>query len=357
MVLAPETRPKVALRRPQCWEFLVCDEGLLGPGAAIADLLGALNLLAATRGVKSPLITWQWTLPSGRAARGCQGQAPRVPRAPRVGRPDVLVVPGWQARNGPHLNRLVERDAMACDRLRAVHAAGGHVIAFYNGVALVGEAGLLAGGRAVVPWPFVASVLRHEPTLDLVAGESVVEHRRVWSADSPALATEVALAVLNAGRPGDLGDLAESVRSVLLHAPERQRLVRALEAEARQRVGPGSLERARRWLEEHLHEPYSLSATAHAAAVSERSLLRHFQARYGVTPLQMLHGLRVMRARMLLESSYLSTEAIAEKCGWRDSAMFREVFRRFTGTTPAAYRARFSLRAPRQEWGRELSRG
>ena len=88
--------------------------------------------------------------------------------------------------------------------------------------------------------------------------------------------------------------------------------------------------------------------------MSERSLLRHFKVRYGVSPLEMLHGLRVTRARMLLESSYLSTEAIAEKCGWRDVAMFRDVFRRLTGTTPAAYRERYRLRAPRREWGGSL---
>ena len=355
MASSPFTLPARAPRCAQHWEFLVCESGLQGPAAAIADLLSAINLLASMRSDAHGPLAWQWTLPSGRAARGHQGQGVRVRH------PDVLVVPGWHARNGPHLNQLVERDGAACNRLRAVHAAGGQVLTFFNGVALAGEAGLLEGARAVVPWPFVASVLRHAPGLELVAEQAVVEHCRVWSVDSPALATEAALSVLNArcvgpqGDREDLGNMAEAVRSVLLHSPERQRLLPVMEEDSRRRVGPGSLERARRWLEEHLHEPYSLASTARAAAVSERSLLRHFKVRYGVSPLEMLHGLRVTRARMLLESSYFSTEAIAEKCGWRDVAMFRDVFRRLTGTTPAAYRERYRLRAPRREWGRELA--
>lgn len=340
----PPRRP-AARGATEHWEFLVCDDGLQGPGAAIADLLRLVNLLASMRGVRREPLAWQWSLPGGHAARRLAGHGGRVRR------PDVLVVPGWHARNGPHLNRLVARDVAACPRLRAVHAAGGRVLALFNGVALPGEAGLLEGGRAAVPWPFIASVLRHAPTVELAAGEAVVEHDRVWTVDSPSRATEAALALLRAGR---LADLAEAAAAVVLHAPERQRLARALAADARSRVGPGSLERARRWLEDHLHEPYSLAATARAAATSERSLLRHFKASFGQTPLAMLHAMRVTRARMLLETSYLGVEAIAERCGWHDAAMLRDVFRRATGLTPGAYRERYRLRTLRREWGRDL---
>lgn len=69
----------------------------------------------------------------------------------------------------------------------------------------------------------------------------------------------------------------------------------------------------------------------------------------------MLHGLRVTRARMLLETTYLPLETVAERCGWRDLAMLREVFRRATGTTPAAYRERHRLRSKRREWGRDMA--
>ena len=330
----------------QHWEILVCDGGLEGPGAAIADVLRLIDTVAAMRGARRAPLAWQWTTPDGRATRRHAGQGPRV----RL--PDVVVVPGWHARHGPHLNQLVARDRAACARLQAVHAAGGRVLALFNGIALAGEAGLLAGpgARAVVPWPFIASVLRHAPALTLVAGEALVEHDRVFSVDSPALASEAALALL---AQGPLAELAQAVRSVVLHTPERQRLAHALAGDARHRVGPGSLERARRWLEDHLHEPYSLAATARAAATSERSLLRHFRATFGQTPLAMLHAMRVTRARMLLETSYLGTEAIAERCGWRDAAMLREVFKRATGLTPGAYRARYRLRAPRHAWGHE----
>ncbi len=181
-----------------------------------------------------------------------------------------------------------------------MYSARGQLLAFFNGVALLGEARLLDARRTVVPWPFVTAVLRHAPTLELVEGPDWAEDQRIWSAE------------------------------------------------------PGALDRARRWLEDHLQSPYSLADTAQAASVSPRSLLRHFRAAFGQTPLQMLHGMRITRARMLLEDTFLLVEGIAERCGWRDVAMLRNVFRRVTGTTPAACRARFRLLTDRRRWGSDL---
>lgn len=349
-----------ARQSPMRWEILLCEGGLEGPTGAIADLLRLVNTIAALRGARHDPVTLHLRNVEGRLVRPPAYSMARVARLapaqrlPMVNRnqlPDVLVVPGWQAHNGPHLNRLVKRDQQACNRLRAIHAAGGHVVGLFNGVALLGQAGLLDQVPTVVPWPFVPSVLRHAPTAHLVTGQALVEHQRIWTVDSPVLATEAALAVL---QYSGLQELAESARAVFLHSAQRQGLSHAIAADARSRVGLGSLERARRWLEDHLHEPYSLADTARAAATSERSLLRHFRLTYGQTPLQMLHDLRVTRARVLLETTYLSTEAIAERCGWRDPVMLREVFRRATGLTPAAYRERYRLRGARREWGRDL---
>jgi transcriptional regulator GlxA family with amidase domain len=338
-------------RAPQptvCFEFLVLDDMLDGPGAAVVDVLRLVNELAAARGARRAPLSWQWRRADGRKVY-------RVP-APshRSDVPDVLVVPGWHARNGPHLDRLVQRDQVACARLQAVLRGGGQVIAFYTGVALLAHARLLDARRAVVPWPFIAATLRHAPQLQLAEGPAWAVDDRVWSADSPALATELALQLLQAC---GLVDLAQAARAVCMHTPERQQLGKAVAQLNTRRAGPGAVERARRWLDDNLQSPYSLAATAEAAAISPRSLLRHFRAAFGQTPLQLLHGLRITRARMLLETSYLPVEAIAEHCGWHDVAMLRRAFRRATGTTPAAYRDRYRLRTERRRWGRDLPSG
>lgn len=326
-------------------EILHDPDTLHGPGMAVVDLLGTMQRIAAIRG-DAVRIGWQW-------ARSDGGEVPRhLPASGRrVAWPQVLVVPGWVARNGPHLDTLVLRHAIARDRVRAVHARGGAVLGVYTGVALLGAAGLLEDRDAAVPWPFAQSMRRQAPTMRLAADDAWVGAGRAWTCDSPARTTEAMVALL---RDGPHRGLAESAAAVLVQGAERRRLSVQLEASSRSRIGPGAVERARRWLDEHVGRPYRLDALARAAATSPRTLLRHFRAAHGRTPLQYLHEQRIVRAKMLLETGYLTIEAISEACGWRDTAMFRRVFAAATGTTPSAYRERYRLRTRRRDWGADL---
>jgi transcriptional regulator GlxA family with amidase domain len=333
-------------RRPLRVELLACDDAMHGPAMSAIDVMAIANVLASMRGRRSPAVHWQWRRPDGKA--GPRSLPASGPRGRAV---DLLLVPGWQARNGPHLDALVRRDRAAAARLREVHESGGHVLGVYTGVALLGAAGLLDDRDAVVPWPFIQSIRRQAPLLRLEAGEGWICRDRIWTCDSPALVTEAMVSVL---KELGLQALSDSVGHVLLHSRERQRLSWQIAATSTTRIGAGTLERARRWLEDHLERPYSLEETARAAATSSRSLLRHFRAALGKTPLQYLHEVRATRARMLLETSYLPVDSIAELCGYRDAAMFRRVFGKSSGMSPSAYRERFRMRDRRREWGRDL---
>lgn len=63
-----------------------------------------------------------------------------------------------------------------------------------------------------------------------------------------------------------------------------------------------------------------------------------------------LHGLRVARARILLETTYSSVEQVAHMCGYQDLGTFRRIFVAATGELPATYREHNRLRTSRKRW-------
>ncbi|WP_312172712.1 helix-turn-helix domain-containing protein, partial [Microbacterium sp.] len=69
---------------------------------------------------------------------------------------------------------------------------------------------------------------------------------------------------------------------------------------------------------------------------------RRFKAEYGATPAAWLARQRVLHAQRLLERSDLALDQIADECGFGSAAVLRQNFARVLGTTPTAYRARFS---------------
>ncbi len=86
------------------------------------------------------------------------------------------------------------------------------------------------------------------------------------------------------------------------------------------------------------------------SATNPRSLLRHFAATLGQSPPDYLHGLRVARAQVLLETTSSSVEEVARSCGYQDLGTFRRLFVRLTGELPAAYREHCRLRTSRKRW-------
>jgi len=108
----------------------------------------------------------------------------------------------------------------------------------------------------------------------------------------------------------------------------------------------GSLEPTMRWLRDRLAEPVTLAEIADHAAVSPRTLSRWFRAQTGTTPLRWLLRQRVHRAQELLETTGLSIEDVAVRCGFGTSISLRQRFAKLVHTTPQAYRRAFRPRPP-----------
>ena len=318
-------------------------EGLMGPALSVIDAIHSLQALARMRHPrKIPPVVWRWaTLPGMRS--------PAVSRTDVThqnfpGAADVMVLPGWQAHSGPHLNTLVEQSAAIATRLQTSH----RVVAVGNGLTLAAEAGWLTGRQVVAPWAFVSSLLRLAPDAQLLTDRAWTVSDQLWSCAAPVHATEIFLDALG---HTSVHALAAAAAHVLLHAPERQSVAPLIVKETNHRpLSAGSVERARRWLQAHMAEPYSLRQLSAAAATSPRTLLRDFQIEHGQSPMQYLHTLRLAKARVMLETTYLAVEQIGQACGYKDVGTFRRQFMKQTGQHPAAYRDNNLLRTSRRRW-------
>jgi transcriptional regulator GlxA family with amidase domain len=98
------------------------------------------------------------------------------------------------------------------------------------------------------------------------------------------------------------------------------------------------------WALDHVDQRLDVPRLAAEARMSVRNFSRRFRLETGATPLQWLLAQRVAHARELLETTNLTVETVAHRCGFTDAPTLRRHFARQTGTTPRAYRAAFALR-------------
>ncbi len=92
------------------------------------------------------------------------------------------------------------------------------------------------------------------------------------------------------------------------------------------------------FMNDNLHDRLSTRKLGILVELSESRLRHLFAAQTGVSLQQYLGGLRLDRAKQLLEGTQLTIDEVAIEVGWQDRSHFERRFKRAYGTTPAQYR-------------------
>jgi transcriptional regulator GlxA family with amidase domain len=95
------------------------------------------------------------------------------------------------------------------------------------------------------------------------------------------------------------------------------------------------------YLQANFNKTLSIEELSQHAGMSRRNFLRRFKAATGAMPGAYLQMFRVAAARQMLEESTTSVQRVGSSVGYDNVTFFRQVFRRYTGVTPAEYRSNF----------------
>jgi transcriptional regulator GlxA family with amidase domain len=252
---------------------------------------------------------------------------------PRSGVPvDTLIVAG-----GFGVDRACE-NATLVRWVRNRAAAARRVVSVCSGAFLLATAGLLDGRRAVTHWRRCAEFARRFPAVRLDPDPIFVRDGNIWTSAGVTAGIDLALALLEAdlGRQAALALARQLV--VFLKRPGGQAQFSATLA---LQHGDARFERLHAWIAENLRDDLSVASLADAAAMSERSFVRHYRCATGMTPARAIERMRVEAARQALELG-LPVKRVAARCGFGSEETMRRSFLRLLGATPQAYRERFA---------------
>ena len=101
---------------------------------------------------------------------------------------------------------------------------------------------------------------------------------------------------------------------------------------------PLDIPRLTAYLEQNFQQKIYLDDLAKRAGMSRATLLRHFRAALGVTPMIYLRNLRLRHAAELLLKTELSLKEIADQSGFARMPYFFKAFKDCYGVSPLEYR-------------------
>jgi transcriptional regulator GlxA family with amidase domain len=252
-------------------------------------------------------------------------------------RHDTLVVAGGEgARRASEDKAIPDWIAKASRRAR-------RTTSICTGSYLLAAAGLLDGRRATTHWNFCAVLAQRYPEVELDPDPVYVRDGNIWTSAGVTAGMDLALALVEDDLGAEVALEVARLLVVFFKRPGGQSQFSG--ALAVQQASRPALRELQAWIAGHLDEDLSVATLARRADFSERSFARAFRAEVGQTPAAYVEGLRVERARALLEDGAHSLEAVARAVGFASPEVLRRAFHRRVGVSPAAYRERFRLAA------------
>src|SRR5689334_5396553 len=257
-----------------------------------------------------------------------------------ISRAGTVVVPAWRSITSPPPEE-------ALDALRRAHEEGARIVGLCTGAFVLAAAGLLDGRPATTHWMYAPTLVKRYPSVHVDPRELFVDDGDVLTSAGTAAGIDLCLHVVRT----DHGPEAAAALARRLVVPPRRGTgqERLLDRSLPEEIGGDPLAEVVAWALEHLHEQFDVETLAARAYMSRRTFDRRFRTLTGSAPLQWLITQRVLQAQRLLETSELSVDDVARRCGFRSPVALRGHFRRQLGVSPAAYRTGYRARHPAAE--------
>jgi transcriptional regulator GlxA family with amidase domain len=249
---------------------------------------------------------------------------------------DTIVVAGGAGA------RRLDPDGEAIAWLRAAAPHARRVASVCTGAFALATAGLLEGRRATTHWAYCRALARDHPGIEVDGEPIYVRDGDVWTSAGVTAGMDLALAMVEEDLGREVALEAAQWLVMFLKRPGGQAQFSA--GLAAQSAVREPLRDLQDWLADHLDADLSVGALAARACLSERQFARVWRAETGMTPAAYVLGLRVERARALLEDGQ-SVDGAARAAGFASAEVLRRVFHRRLGVGPSDYRARFRVAA------------
>jgi len=248
---------------------------------------------------------------------------------------DTLLVVGG---DGVHDAR---RDPKLLAQVRRLAAGSRRVASVCTGSFVLAAAGLLDGREACTHWARARRLAREFPLVTVDPESLYRRDGAVWTSAGVTAGVDLALALVEDDCGAEVAQTVARWMVMFLRRPGGQsQFAAALWQPA------SELDAIRAAQDAVLADPgadHSVPALAAGAGMSLRNFTRVFSRELGTTPARYVERVRVEAACRMLETTALTVDVVARRCGFGTAETLRRSFLRTLGIPPTDYRRRFAL--------------
>lgn len=232
-----------------------------------------------------------------------------------------------------------ENNEELLEALRRAHKRGARIMSVCTGAFILAAAGLLDGRRVTTHWMHAAELARRFPLVKVDPDVLYVDDGDILTSAGTAAGIDLCLHVVRLDYGAEAANIVARRMVVPPHRDGGQ--AQFVNQPVHDLPAHDPFTETLAWAHGNLENDLSVNELAARSAMSSRTFARRFGDTHGTTPHQWLLRQRVLLAQRLLETTDLSIDTIAARCGMGSAANLRQHFQRIVRNTPQAYRRCF----------------
>lgn len=251
-----------------------------------------------------------------------------------IHRSDLIVVPAFKGE----ADTVLEKNRALIDWIKVMHAQGAEIASLCVGSFFLAEAGLLDGKPCTSHWKAIEDIRRRYPLVKLQPDTVLTDRDGIYTGGGAFSSLGLMLYLVEKFCGRETGIQVSKNFSI---NPDQMSQAHFAVFQGQRRHGDGDILKAQSFIEENYQKEISVEQIAEQSNMSKRNFIRRFKKATRNTPLEYLQRVKIEAAKKALEISNKSISALMYDVGYNDMKTFREIFKRITGLTPQAYRAKY----------------
>lgn len=255
-----------------------------------------------------------------------------------VSHTDLVIVP---ALSGDFSEGIAQNEPIR-QWIIGQRAHGAEVASLCVGAFLLAATGLLDGKRCSTHWLFAPQFRAMFPTVELVDGAIITEDQGIYSSGGATSYWNLLLYLVEKYTDRDTAILAAKFFAIDI---DRDSQSAFMMFKGQKGHDDAAIRAAQEFIETHFTEKITIETLADRFAVGRRSFERRFKKATNNTVIEYIQRVKMEAAKRSFESSRKNINEVMFDVGYTDAKTFRDVFKRWTGLTPAEYRNKYNKAA------------
>jgi transcriptional regulator GlxA family with amidase domain len=252
-----------------------------------------------------------------------------------VKKTDLVIIPPMSGS----MKKAVAKNKGYIPWINQQYEKGAEVASLCVGAFLLAETGLLKGKKCSTHWQTAQDFEERFPDIQLMDEEIITDYDGLYTSGGANSYWNLLVYLVEKFTSRAMAIRVSKYFEVEIDRDNQSqfRIFKGIKRHGDERV-----RQAQEYIETHYSNKLTIEELAEGSHLSRRTFQRRFKKATHYSVGEYMQRIRVEAAKKDFETSQKTIEEVKYSAGYKDSAAFREVFKKFSGLTPVEYRNKYN---------------